>query len=141
MNFKQLRGFKMNNKNIISKFLSELIKDLESLSESDIKKLDTGEYSLELKLLKVKYSPKVKQGLDQGKAEAVLDELKNCNSRDLGYDILQNNFKNKKELEWFAKQIDIYVMKQDKVDKIRDKIIEGTVGASLRSNAIQRSDT
>ena len=128
-------------KNIISKFLSELIKDLESLSESDIKKLNSGEYSLALKVLKKNQSQEVKLELDIKKANSVLDELKVCNSRDLGYEILKKNFKNKGELEWFAKHIDIFVMKQDKIDKIREKIIEGTVGAALRSNAIQRNDT
>jgi hypothetical protein len=131
----------MANENIISKFLSELIKDIESLSENDIKKLDSGEYSLALKILKKNQSQEVKVGLDEEKAKKVLEELKNCDNRDLGYEVLKSNFKNKNELEWFAKQIDIFVMKQDKVDKLRDKIIEGTVGATLRSSAIQRNDT
>lgn len=131
----------MKNENIISKFLSELVKDLESLSESDIKKLNSGEYSLALKVLKKNQSQEGKPELDIKKANLVLDKLKACNSRDSGYEILKNNFKNKNELEWFAKQIDIFVMKQDKVDKLREKIIEGTVGATLRSSAIQRNDT
>lgn len=131
----------MKNENIISQFLSELVKDLESLSESDVKKLNSGEYSLSLKVLKKNQSQEGKPELDIKKANLVLDELKACNSRDSGYEILKNNFKNKNELEWFAKQIDIFVMKQDKVDKLREKIIEGTVGATLRSSAIQRNDT
>jgi hypothetical protein len=141
MNFKAQQVFKMKNENIISKFLSELIKDLESLSENDIKKLNSGEYSLALKVLKKNQSQEVKPELDIKKINSVLDELKVCNSRDLGYEILKSHFKNKSELEWFAKQIDIFVMKQDKVDKLREKIIEGTVGATLRSSAIQRDDT
>lgn len=131
----------MKNENIISKFLTELIKDIESLSESDIAKLNSGEYSLELKVLKKNKSQEVKSELDMKKANSVLEELKVCNSRDSGYEILKTHFKNKSELEWFAKYIDIFVMKQDKVDKLREKIIEGTVGAALRSSAIQRNDT
>ncbi len=131
----------MENENIISKFLSELVKDLESLSESDIKKLNSGEYSLALKVLKKNQSQEGKPELDMKEVNLVLDELKACNSRDSGYEILKNNFKNKNELERFAKQIDIFVMKQDKVDKLREKIIEGTIGATLRSSAIQRNDT
>jgi hypothetical protein len=141
MNFKELQVFRMENENIISKFLSELVKDLESLSESDIKKLNSGEYSLALKVLKKNQSQEGKPELDMKEVNLVLDELKACNSRDSGYEILKNNFKNKNELERFAKQIDIFVMKQDKVDKLREKIIEGTIGATLRSSAIQRNDT
>lgn len=48
--------------------------------------------------------------------------------------------KTRKELEMFAKEIGIYIMKTDKVDKIREKIIEGTIGALLRSTAIQKNE-
>lgn len=37
----------------------------------------------------------------------------------------------------FARYAEVAVMKSDKVDKIRDNIIESTIGAKLRSVAIQ----
>ncbi|EJG0422291.1 hypothetical protein C4D12_RS22250, partial [Vibrio parahaemolyticus] len=67
----------------------------------------------------------------------LINELKNCESRESGINLLTENFKNKKELEYFAKKLDIMILKQDRIDVIKDKIIEATIGALLRSNAIQ----
>lgn len=128
------------SKKVISKFLHELISLLETLSEADLKKLETGEYTFDLKILKkdVRHSVKLERK-DVNYSEAI-EKLNTCDSRELGYDILNTYFSNKKELELFAKYIDIYVMKQDKVDKIKEKIIEGTIGATLRSSAIQKNN-
>ncbi|MFW2056497.1 hypothetical protein F4U02_12210 [Acinetobacter haemolyticus] len=129
------------SKKVISKFLHELIRLLETLSEADLKKLETGEYTFDLKILKkdVRHSAKLERK-DVNYSEAI-EKLSTCDSRELGYEILNAYFSNKKELELFAKYIDIYVMKQDKVDKVKEKIIEGTIGATLRSSAIQKDNT
>lgn len=130
----------MKQKNLISKFIGELLKELESLSESEFKKLDSGDYTLTLKILKKNSAQESQRNVDTVDSNLILSELKSCTNRDDGYAVLHRHFKNKKELEWFAKQIDVYVMKIDKIDKIKEKIIEGTVGASLRSNAIKQND-
>lgn len=126
---------------MIAKLLHELANELESLSESDIKKLESGNYSLGLKVLKKPGAKTETHSLDDNVISEVLNQLNGCESRELGLDVLNKYFKNKKELEWFAKQINVYVMKQDKVDKVREKIIEGTIGATLRSSAIQRNES
>ena len=51
--------------------------------------------------------------------------------------MLSATFRSRKELEQFAKFLEVMVLKQDKVDHIKNKIIEATIGAVLRSNAIQ----
>ncbi len=129
------------NANCIAKFLNELANELENLSEPDIKKLESGNYSLGLKVLKKAGSKTETYNLSSEVISEVLDQLNICKSRKLGLEVLNKYFKNKKELELFAKQINVYVMKQDKVDKVKDKIIEGTIGAALRSNAIQRNES
>lgn len=129
------------NAKIFAKLFHELANELENLSESDIKKLESGNYSLGLKVLKKAGSKTETHSLDDNVISEVLNQLNGCESRELGLDVLNKYFKNKKELEWFAKQINVYVMKQDKVDKVREKIIEGTIGATLRSSAIQRNES
>lgn len=131
----------MAQNNVVSKFLSKIIEELESLSEGDIKRLESGDYSLSLRVIKDNSFQEEKSEIEKVNVKYVLEELKSCKDRDAGYDVLHRNFKSKRELEWFARQIDVYVMKQDKIDKIKDKIIEGTIGALLRSNAIQKIDT
>ncbi|WP_282130553.1 hypothetical protein [Pseudoalteromonas aliena] len=131
----------MNTKNILQNFLSEIVSQLENLNEADVKKMETGNFSLVLKVVKTPVSAVKTDALMKGVAEKVIDDLKSCKDRDVGYQILLDNFKNRKELESFAKMNDVYIQKQDKIDKIRKNIIEGIVGASLRSIAIQSDET
>lgn len=67
----------------------------------------------------------------------ILSRLNECDSREEGHAIISDALKKKSELEQFARYLDVLVLKQDKVDQIKDKIIESTVGATLRSKAIQ----
>ncbi len=128
------------NKNIV-KFLSKITKELENLSNADIKKLESGEYSLSLKLLKTKTSKKAPDStIDKKIVEDAIKELDSCNSRELGLKVINKYFKKRKELEFFAKETDIYITKQDKVAEVKEKIVEGIVGARLRSNAILKRD-
>ncbi|MCP4485933.1 MAG: hypothetical protein GY820_01190 [Gammaproteobacteria bacterium] len=75
--------------------------------------------------------------LSEDKKESILKELQSFNTREDGALFLTRELLNKKELEQIAKSLDILVLRQDKVEQIKDKIIEATIGAVLRSNAIQ----
>lgn len=121
--------------------MSEIANGLESLSESDLKKLDSGSFSIEFRVVRKKEQTQETVSLSQKDADEILDKLRACQDRDSGYELLKASLKTKKDLERFAKHIDIYVMKQDKVEKIRDKIIEGVIGASIRSTVIQGKNT
>ncbi|KHT29334.1 hypothetical protein SOV88_09445 [Pectobacterium brasiliense] len=127
----------MNTINILSNLFLELQREIESLSDADIKKIESGAFTIGLKIIK---NAKLSDGLDLLSDQHVneaLNELKICKDRKLGYEILSGKFKTRKELEFFAKKINIYVMKQDKIDTIKEKIVEGVIGASLRSMVIQ----
>lgn len=127
----------MKNKNVLVRFIDEIAKGLDSLSDSDLEKLDSGAFSLEFKVIKKKEYARDVESISKYDAEALLEKLKECQDRESGYELLKSSLKTKKDLERFAKMIDIYVMKQDKIEKIKDKIIEGVIGASIRSTVIQ----
>lgn len=131
----------MNAKILLTHLFKEILNEIESLSSSDQKKLESGDFSISLKVIKKSSLSKRSKELSEEEAQQILEQLKNCKNRELGHEILLSNFKNRKELEHFAKLIDVYVMKQDKIDRIREKIIEGTIGASLRSTVIQGKET
>ncbi len=126
----------MSLKNLTVKLLAELVTEIDKLSESDLEKIQTGDYSISLKLTKKK-TTKESAELSEEKISNLLSELKRCADRESGQKFLMEKLKNKKQLETFARGIDIYFMKQDKVGKIRERIVEGIIGASLRSSAIQ----
>ncbi|MEI7306175.1 MULTISPECIES: hypothetical protein [Enterobacterales] len=127
----------MNTRKIVSSIFLEIQKEIESLSDVDIKKIESGDFTIALKVVKnttVQNNDKI---LSEKVANELLNELKGCKNREIGYEILSNKFKTRKELEFFAKKINVYIMKQDKIDKVKEKIIEGVIGASLRSSVIQ----
>lgn len=57
-----------------------------------------------------------------------------------GAEYLNNKLRTKANFEKFARSIDVAVMKSDKLEKIRENIIESTIGARLRSEAIQNKN-
>ena len=126
----------MSVKNLTVRLLGELVVEIESLSESDLEKIEAGDYSISLKITKKK-NTKEDVELTEEQISNLLSELKSCADRESGIKLLIEQLKNKKQLEAFARGVDIYFMRQDKVGKIRERIVEGIIGASLRSSAIQ----
>ena len=131
----------MKSKSLLTKFMEEILSELNRLSESDVSKLEDGGYSISLKILKKKTQRESKIEIADSQKGEILKELQGCKTRDEGYEILSKSFNSKIEFEAFARFLDISVLKQDKADQIKTKIIESTVGAILRSNAIQGKKT
>ncbi len=126
----------------ITKFiLEDLATKIGCLSEADLSKIDAGTHEFTLKITRKKPLKSVAQKPSPILNEDLFSNLQKCHSREDGLSLLTDSLKNKKELEQFAKFLDVSVLKQDKVGQIRDKIIEATVGAILRSNAIQGKKT
>ncbi len=127
----------MNVARLSKLILKALAEQASQLSEEDIQKLEKGSHELSLSLVKKKTTPVGVVELSKAQMDELLSRLQNCESRERGHELISGALKNKKELEQFAKHLDVLVLKQDKVDQIKEKIIEATVGAILRSNAIQ----
>lgn len=136
----------MKSKTFFTIILEKLLSEVGKLSPEDIEKIENGELSLAIKLTKVneqeykksESKKEIKDNFDSKEEEkSILINLKNCKTREDGLEVLKESLSNKKELEIFARYLDVSISKRDKVDQIRDKIIEATVGAILRSNAIQ----
>ena len=118
----------------ILKLLQLIQKELNNLSEDEIDSLLSGEAKLEL-IIKSKLKRKsIETNIDLHKLESELREL---NNRDAGINLLAKTFSTKEELEKFARQLDLPVLKGDKVDLLRKKIVEATIGYKLRSDSIQ----
>lgn len=127
----------MSSKTLIKQLFEELNTQVSKLSEADLLKIEDGTHELTIKVTKKKSQLANIQELSTSKKEEIFKHLQEYNSRDDGIVYITEVLKNKKELEQFAKFLDVLVSRQDKVDQIKDKIIEATIGAMLRSNAIQ----
>ena len=130
----------MNNKLIISNIFQAILDNINNLSDDELNKIESGSFQIELKLTKEKQKKveeKNNSSVDQDTYDLVIAKLNEAKSREEGITILETYISLKGQLETFAKQIDVTVMKSDKVDKIKTSIVDATVGARLRSNAIQ----
>ncbi|CAI2300393.1 hypothetical protein [Vibrio parahaemolyticus] len=127
----------MSSVDAIKVILQKLMIEVSTLSDSDLMKIADGTHDLSIKITRKKLSNNENNSISSERLDNLINELKNCESRESGINLLTENFKNKKELEYFAKKLDIMILKQDRIYVIKDKIIEATIGALLRSNAIQ----
>lgn len=69
--------------------------------------------------------------------DAVLSSLHSAPTRDDGDRILRETFPSKGRLVEFAKFLDLPIQQKDKAEKIRDKVVEFTVGRRLDGEAIR----
>lgn len=125
-----------NEKQLLSLGLHKLLGAALGLSVEDMEKLLDPSYDVELKLVK----RRSKEGIDMRPSsglESAIDALARVESRQEAYDFLMRSFETRRTLEMLARFLDVPVVKQDKIESIRDKVIEATVGARLRSEAIK----
>ena len=113
----------MKSKLLLTKFMEGILCELNRLSDSDVCKLEDGGYSISLKILKKKAHRESNIGITDSQKDEILKELQGCKTRDEGYDILSKYLNSKKELEVFARFLSVSVLKQDKVDQIKAKLL------------------
>lgn len=119
------------------KIFEKIKEAISSLSDTDYEKLLDDSFRLEINLRK-----KVDRGIPHKSkssvnAALVLEALAGFSSRDEASLYLESTLPSKNDLEFIARELDIAVLKSDKVESLKDKIVQATVGARIRSNAIQ----
>lgn len=133
----------MKHNIIVKNYLSSLVSLIDELSDSDLEKLETGEFEISLKLVK-KTSQKSESAIRQKPVlinyDLLIQELDGVKSREEGLEVIESHLKLKNELISFAKYIDVAFLKSEKISTIKETIVDATVGAKLRSNAIQGKD-
>ena len=112
----------------------------EQLDDNDVAKLVDDAYEVEIKFnrRRSRQDNLTTEELDLPK---LITQLTNLPSRVDAQKFLEASFGTRKSLEQIAKTIDVPIIRQDKVETLRDKIIEATVGARIRSQAIQGTNT
>lgn len=110
---------------------------IDSLSEDEIKRLSDPHYEVEVKAIRRRSKDELATPQNLINVEEIIQELTASATRQDAQAYLDSKYSSKKLLELIARRLDIPIIRQDKVEFLRDKIIETTVGARLRSQAIQ----
>jgi hypothetical protein len=135
----------MGQKEIIAKLLRRLSETLERASPGDIEELLSGQAALVISKANL-------SGRNSGKRESggqrreqrskkqlggIVVELRQLESREEGSRLLGRAQLTKKELEELARLMDLPVSREDDAERLRQKIVEESIGARLNSQAIR----
>jgi hypothetical protein len=116
--------------------LQRILKAIAELSEDDFQKLLSDSYTVEIKIVRKRH--KEESGVfDNIDVSAMALEIIKFSSREEAQMYLDANFSSRRKLEQIARHLNIPILKSDRAEALRDKIVEATVGARLRSQAIQ----
>lgn len=126
--------------NILTVF-RRLSNALESLSADELKRLSDPHYSVEIRAVRRRSKDEQTVISTDTNVEGVIKEITALGSRQDAQALLDSRYSTRKALEPIARRLDIPIVKSDKVEALRDKIIEATVGARIRSQAIQGTGT
>lgn len=122
--------------NILTVF-RRLSNALDSLSVDELKRLSDPQYSVEIRAVRRRSKDEPTAVPTDTNVEDVIKEITALGSRQDAQALLDSRYSTRKALEPIARKLDIPIVKSDKVEVLRDKIIEATVGARIRSQAIQ----
>ena len=110
---------------------------IDSLSEEELRRLSDPQYSIEVKAIRRRIKDDSSILPPDTSAEDAIAQVTALPNRQDAQALLDAKFPSKKALEIIARKLDIPIIRQDKVEDLRDKIVEATVGARIRSQAIQ----
>ena len=127
----------MENEKLFEQCKEKIFKAFLSLSEEDKQKILQDGYAVEIKAKKIikriDYDS-LEQTTDFNK---LLEKLLESESREKAEEILNQELQCKKDFIQFAKFIEVSAQSKDSINVLRTRIIESTIGAKLRSEAIQ----
>ena len=119
---------------VLLKEVNRFVTFLSNLTEEEKQKLANRSATVRFTIEGVS-SSSIKQ-MERGETENIINCLKSYNTREEGELYLLSLDLKRKDLEAVAKALDLPYSKKDTIVKIREKIIEGTIGYRLSSNAI-----
>lgn len=109
---------------------------LERMSIDEVSRLSDPNCEIEIKVIrrrvKEEPSPEALENINE-----LVAKLTAFPSRADASQFMEATFETRKTLDQIARHLDVPVLKQDKLEVLREKIIEATVGARLRSEAIK----
>lgn len=117
--------------------LRRLAEAMTSLSDDDLLKLTDEGFSVEIKISRRRGKASVEAADSKDSVKVLSEKLLSVQDRDEAVIFLNSNFKTRKSLENVARLLDVSILKADKFETLAEKIVEATVGARKRSEAIQ----
>lgn len=110
---------------------------LDSLSYDEIRRLSDPQYTVEVRAVRRRSKEESIDPPADIDVDSIIEKISAMATRPEAQEFLDAKFPSRKLLEPIARKLDIPIVKQDRLEALRDKIIEATVGARIRSQTIQ----
>lgn len=111
---------------------------LNKLPQAVVKEIENGEKRIEINVIstsKESDEPILQNSVVVSESISLLNSMQ---SREEAYSYMSSSDLKKADLEAICKQLDLPFTKKENIKALLEKIIEGTVGYKLRSQAIQK---
>ena len=111
---------------------------LNKLPKTMVKEIENGEKQIEINVVSSSKEPNGPVPESSVIVSESILLLNSIQSREEAYSYISSSDFKKADLEAICKQLDLPFTKKENIKALQEKIIEGTVGYKLRSQAIQK---
>jgi hypothetical protein len=123
--------------NVLSELLIQLGKAVSKLSDEEIAAILDGKKRITVVLEEKKLpDPKKVNHTREGLLE-LLAKLRIVDTREAAISLIEQSNPTRQDLAFIARELDTPVQKIDDIARLKEKIVEATIGFKLRSKAIQ----
>ena len=110
---------------------------LQRLSEEEVEKLTDSHFAIEIHIVRKRIKNNIELNSIDTNVDRAIETLALFPTRTEAMNFLKEKFPTRKDIELIARRLDIPIVRQDTIKVLQEKVVESTVGARLRSKAIQ----
>ncbi len=122
---------------LLADMLAKLASKVRRLDDRELRDVLEGRYEISLEVGHEERPQEAEPSLSEEEIEAAVAALADAPTREAGQTVLTERNWNKTALIALARRLDLPVQRRDPNERIRDRIVEATIGYRLRSKAIQ----
>lgn len=128
----------MSRKNFYVSEMEHFLAFLNKLPQAIVLEIENGEKQIEINIISSSKEPNEPMSENSIVVSEAITFLNSMQSREEASSYFSTNDLKKADLEAICKQLDLPLTKKENIKTLQEKIIEGTVGYKLRSQAIQK---
>lgn len=128
----------MSRKNFYVSEMEHFLAFLNKLPQAIVQEIENGEKQIEINIISSSKEPNEPMSENSIVVSEAITFLNSMQSREEASSYFSSNDLKKADLEAICKQLDLPFTKKENMKTLQEKIIEGTVGYKLRSQAIQK---
>lgn len=128
----------MSRTNFYVSEMEHFLAFLSKLPQAMVKEIENGEKQIEINIISSSKEPNEPMSENSIVVSEAITFLNSMQSREEASSYFSTNDLKRADLEAICKQLDLPFTKKENMKTLQEKIIEGTVGYKLRSQAIQK---